>query len=95
MYLRLSCYCQLKPGGVFPARLTAMKEERDGWSPDDHDYQPDDVDDLDEMSLAEEPVRARHVDSSLSSSKRMLEVPLSGGSVDDGYRYFTASRSSR
>ena len=68
-----------------------MKEERDGWSPDDQEYQPDDEDDLAGMSHPVQPIRPRHVSSASTSSKRMHEVPLAGGSVEDGYRYVPGS----
>ena len=74
------------------ARLTAMKEERDGLSsgPMDPDYD----DDFDGCSPAEEgPRQSQPSYASAHSSKQTLEVPLSGGNVNDGYRCVSTASS--
>ncbi|KAK9868175.1 hypothetical protein WJX84_011125 [Apatococcus fuscideae] len=68
------------------ARLTAMKEERDGLSPGSPQaHEEDDLDGFGQSAAL--PIRQPAASPSAGSSRQILEVPLSGGSTDDGYRW--------
>ncbi|KAK9861565.1 hypothetical protein WJX84_010023, partial [Apatococcus fuscideae] len=70
------------------ARLTAMKEEREGLSTGPLDPEHDeDLDGNGDGHAEEGPIHSRPSFTSAASSKQTFEVPLSGGSVNDGYRW--------